>query len=261
MMSWMNGWLSQIIFIILLAAFIDLLLPNRSMQRYVKLVISLLILVTILSPILSLFQDRFAERLADGYERMSAAKPSAERRFENLDHIVREGDRLKRKQEQRVKQMVESQISEQMKQQIEQKTGVPVNKITVQIAEHTQDGKTVKAGQNVAADEVRPVISSVEIYLLLNSKPSGKSENQEPIAAIKPMDKVKVDIGMDSTSPLPEDALPVDTTPLEVSSTADKQFEEQRVMKEKVLSQIRQMWGVEEKQVKIYMEENGVKVR
>ncbi len=55
MMDALAGWLTQIILVVLLATFIDLILPNRTMQRYVKLVVSLFILMTILSPVLQLF--------------------------------------------------------------------------------------------------------------------------------------------------------------------------------------------------------------
>jgi len=55
MMEALGLWLKQIILVVLLATFIDLLLPNRTMQRYVKLVVSLFILMTILSPVLRWF--------------------------------------------------------------------------------------------------------------------------------------------------------------------------------------------------------------
>lgn len=50
-MGWLSNWLQELIMIVLLATFVDMLLPNRSMERYVKLVLSLLILLTLLSPI------------------------------------------------------------------------------------------------------------------------------------------------------------------------------------------------------------------
>lgn len=41
-MGWLSDWLKSIIMVILLATFVDILLPNQTMQRYVKTVISLL---------------------------------------------------------------------------------------------------------------------------------------------------------------------------------------------------------------------------
>lgn len=55
-MSWLGGWLREIILVVLLASFVELLLPSKSMERYARLVLSLLILLTMLSPIVSLLK-------------------------------------------------------------------------------------------------------------------------------------------------------------------------------------------------------------
>lgn len=61
-MSWLGDWLREIILVVLLASFVELLLPSKSMERYARLVLSLLILLTMLSPIVSLLKgDAIAE--------------------------------------------------------------------------------------------------------------------------------------------------------------------------------------------------------
>lgn len=65
-MDWLAEWLREIIFIVLIAVFIDLLLPNRAMERYVKFVVSLLILLTLLSPVMRFFS-------ADAKDQLEAA--------------------------------------------------------------------------------------------------------------------------------------------------------------------------------------------
>lgn len=40
-MDWLAGWLKTVIMVIMLATFVDLLLPSNTMQRYVKTVLSL----------------------------------------------------------------------------------------------------------------------------------------------------------------------------------------------------------------------------
>ncbi|GIQ70688.1 stage III sporulation protein AF [Xylanibacillus composti] len=57
MIAWLSEWLKEIVVIVLLAVFVDLVLPNRSMQRYVKVVLSLLILLAILSPLVELLRS------------------------------------------------------------------------------------------------------------------------------------------------------------------------------------------------------------
>lgn len=60
MIEWISSWLQNIILIVLLATFVDLLLPNSDLQKYSKMVLGLLIMLTILSPLLDLFSNQFS---------------------------------------------------------------------------------------------------------------------------------------------------------------------------------------------------------
>lgn len=53
-MQFLTEWINNIILLILLASVLELLLPNSSLQRYVKMVVGLLLLVIILTPLLSI---------------------------------------------------------------------------------------------------------------------------------------------------------------------------------------------------------------
>ena len=57
MVSWMSDWLKQIVLLVLIATFIDLLLPNNRLDRYVKLVMGLLIILAMLSPVFQLLSE------------------------------------------------------------------------------------------------------------------------------------------------------------------------------------------------------------
>ncbi|MTH52359.1 stage III sporulation protein AF [Bacillus mangrovi] len=54
-MSFLTGWIANILLFILLAIVIDMLLPNSSMQKYAKMVIGLILIVIILNPVFQLF--------------------------------------------------------------------------------------------------------------------------------------------------------------------------------------------------------------
>ena len=71
MIAWLSDWLRDIIAVILLAVFVELLLPNQAMQRYARLVVGLFILLTILSPILKLIQSDIGAKLDEGMEKWS----------------------------------------------------------------------------------------------------------------------------------------------------------------------------------------------
>ncbi|MGC4376511.1 stage III sporulation protein AF [Fictibacillus sp. Mic-4] len=52
MMKMITEWVTNIILIILFATILDLLLPNTSFQKYIKMVVGLLLILAILNPIL-----------------------------------------------------------------------------------------------------------------------------------------------------------------------------------------------------------------
>ncbi|XJZ26181.1 stage III sporulation protein AF [Bacillota bacterium Lsc_1132] len=63
-MSFVIEWVTNIILFILLATVIDMLLPNSSMQKYVKIVVGLLLIAIILTPILKFISSDFETTLS-----------------------------------------------------------------------------------------------------------------------------------------------------------------------------------------------------
>ncbi len=55
-MELLSLWLKKIILLILLATFVELLLPSGTMQKYVKMVMGLLLLMTFLAPVFVLLK-------------------------------------------------------------------------------------------------------------------------------------------------------------------------------------------------------------
>lgn len=60
-MEFITQWITQIVLLILLAMVLELLLPNDSFQRYVRMVIGLVIIIALLSPIMKLFNTPIDE--------------------------------------------------------------------------------------------------------------------------------------------------------------------------------------------------------
>ena len=63
-MSYLIEWVTNIILFILLATVIDMLLPNSSLRKYVKMVVGLLLIAIILTPILRLISSDFETALS-----------------------------------------------------------------------------------------------------------------------------------------------------------------------------------------------------
>ncbi len=90
MLDMISDLVSTIIIIIILATFLDLLLPEGSIKRYVKLFIGLLILLTILNPVVSLIDNEMAAKFmqeVDIFEDTASPKTGQE--------IITRGEKMK----------------------------------------------------------------------------------------------------------------------------------------------------------------------
>jgi stage III sporulation protein AF len=89
----LSGWLQQIVAVVLLAGLVDLMLPNRTMQRYVRLVAGLIILLTVAGPLLQWIRSDVTDRLAaglDAFDRRFAATGAELARIEEAGRKWRE---------------------------------------------------------------------------------------------------------------------------------------------------------------------------
>ncbi|WP_238540513.1 stage III sporulation protein AF [Paenibacillus mucilaginosus] len=139
-MDWLSDWLRSIILVILLATFVDLLLPNAAMQRYVRTVISLFLLLTLLQPLFTLFSGRgeLNGRLTAALFEQNGPGSAGE----SLAAIQTRAETLKRSQEQEAHKLVRQQVAELMKRKLESASGVEVRSIRVE-TEAGADGQAV----------------------------------------------------------------------------------------------------------------------
>ncbi|MCR8633954.1 stage III sporulation protein AF [Paenibacillus radicis (ex Xue et al. 2023)] len=198
-MDWLGSWLKSIILIILLATFVDILLPNQTMQRYVKTVMSLFILLTLLQPLLSLFQKNAsidsmladAEAMFKGSNDKSvlsafSPKQGGAADMQTLDSIERQAALLKTRQEQQSQSLAQQQVSELMKRNIEQTTGMMVTNLNVEIAKDM-------SGQMQ--------ISKVYVQASVPSKSTGvKQTTAAPVKPITVEPVKKIDITIEPKS-------------------------------------------------------------
>jgi stage III sporulation protein AF len=214
-MEWLNGWIKELILIILIAAFTDLLLPNHALQRYVRSVIGLFIILVLLSPIYELFHQRWTPNLVI---QAGLGEPTAnEAQMQSLSSIVKQSNELKSANQQQAKQLLEQQLAVSMQEGIENQYDVSVEQMEV----------TTKLD-----DKGKPSIDQVDLVLRTNSKKSVKEpvqsqEKQSTIAVIKPIAPVIIDL----KSSIAEQTQPLESTNVEESITtsvsSDNSIEEQ----------------------------------
>ncbi|MDP4161603.1 MAG: stage III sporulation protein AF [Bacillota bacterium] len=79
-MNYLIEWITNIILFILLATVIDMLLPNSSMQKYIKMVVGLILIAIILTPVLKLISYNFEDAISS----MNVLNDPAEKNMKNL---------------------------------------------------------------------------------------------------------------------------------------------------------------------------------
>jgi len=168
-LDWLNLWLKKIILLVLLAAFLDLILPNTSMQRYVKMVMGLILLLTILTPVFSIFnlsQDELALKLSRYQEDFQNATKA------DWQPLAK---KLMGQQTQQVTSYLKEQIESAIRLQVKETYGKEPAAVDVQIA-----------GDNPEATVIE------HITLTLADEEDAKTE--ETVPAIKPIEEVTIDL-------------------------------------------------------------------
>ncbi|WP_167568654.1 stage III sporulation protein AF [Brevibacillus migulae] len=188
-MDWLNIWLKKIILLVLLAAFLDLILPNTSMQRYVKMVMGLILLLTILTPVFSIFnlsQDELAFKLSRYQEDFQNATKA------DWQPLAK---KLMGQQTQQVTSYMKQQIETAVRLQVKETYGEEPAAVDVQIAGDNPEAPVIKqitltmaeagskgAGEEESVQVIRPI---EEVSINLSEKPQvdSASNSQQQLRA------------------------------------------------------------------------------
>ncbi|SDD44023.1 stage III sporulation protein AF [Paenibacillus sp. UNCCL117] len=231
----MSQWLKSVVLVILIATFVDLLLPNRSMQRYVKTVMSLFLLMTLLQPLLALLRTDSAieEKLAAALLEPQAVRAGGQ--MATLESVRSQGQALQERQREEANRLVRSQAAELIKRQVERQAPVGVQSVLV---ETEPDGQ----GQPV----IRKVILAIEETAPQPAPPI----NQQPAAmeAIKPMEPIAppadVRIGQGTAS-----------APQSYKARQPERLSgEQQQLKTQITRMLEQEWQLQPEQVELTIE-------
>ncbi len=147
-MDGLAGWLRQIIAVLLLASIIDLLLPNRTMQRYVRLVAGLFVLLTVATPVLSWMKGDFVGKLADGIDTVAKSPQGAP---DQLAMIEAQGERLRGRQSEQAANLVSTRLAAAIRSDIELSEERAVRSVDVQTAQG-KDGNWTITGIKVVLE-------------------------------------------------------------------------------------------------------------
>ncbi len=238
MIEWLTDWLTQIIIVVLLAVFMDMILPGTSMHRYVKLVMGLFILMTMLSPILSIISKDFSfqEMVAD-----MVNNPVME--GTNREAFEQQAGKLQDIQQHQSRDYMQHYIRSQIMEQIETSYPVQVQDVDVETVLKVTSGPE-------GGEMTIPHIEKVSILLKKTDEKHADSDSGEEIesvrtvGAVDPIEPVVIEnirIGEDE-----------DKASKEAVSQQTKQSGENYIKWEReIKNEIQQWWQLESGQIEI----------
>lgn len=169
-MEWLSEWIKQIILLVLIATFIDLLLPNQSFDRYVKLVLGLLIIMAILTPILQLINQDFDLTKWNLWKTDQTAAA-----IDSLSTIQAKSKQFQAYQDAQIQEEWEKKVAELLKEQLRQQFSL--KHVDVKAKGRVQEGK-------------EPQLLSVRV----RAETSSNSENEQVKSAIPPVEDIRVEL-------------------------------------------------------------------
>jgi stage III sporulation protein AF len=148
MMDALGLWLKEIVVVILIATFVELLLPGQSMLRYVRTVVGLFIILTILTPIIRFLAGDFEpDRILSAELGVNAGQAE----MASLGSVLREGERLMERREREAQELVRRQVEAAMADDLETRFPVNVLQIRAEIGVRENDQPAIRRIQAVVA--------------------------------------------------------------------------------------------------------------
>ena len=123
-------WVKHIIFVVLFASFLELLLPNSSMQRFVRVIMGLFIMLAILNPIIDVLQNHLTPSQVPV---LSSNSANSKVILDNVKNVANDREQLST-------EIYKKELAQQMKVMITTLDGVADAKVVVD-TNHSNDKK------------------------------------------------------------------------------------------------------------------------
>jgi stage III sporulation protein AF len=170
-MQFLTEWITNIILFVLLATIIEMLIPNSSMQKYVKMVTGLLLIVIILTPLLNLFKKDFDQLFSS----LALTPILQEKNIENVIEMKKK--EIQASQRAYILEQMAVQLKNEVEEELMQQYGFQVESVHVSINDEYKN--------EFNAED----IDSIEVIL------SKKENSSNSIPAVKP-------ISIDTSKPI-----------------------------------------------------------
>lgn len=228
MMVALSEWLKQVVAVVLLASLVDLLLPNQTMQRYVRLIAGLFILLALVGPMLSWIKSDFGTKLAADLESVRLRPENA---AEQLAQIEEDASKLRMSREEQAASLATAQLAAQIKDTVEKEAGAAVRDVQVQAGTDADGVARVQGVSIVLANAAGDHPDSV----------SGSGD----VAPIREVEPVIIEL-----DPIGKE----DSQEKELPAMTEEETEEERLMKQRVASLVSVRYGMGAEMIDVELE-------
>ena len=147
-------WVKSIIYVVLFASFLELLLPNSSMQRFIRVIMGLFILLAILNPVIGVLETKLSTDQIPALAQTGGTLPDTE--------ILTAGTQVAGKRNQLAQEIYARDLSKQIRAMVMAIDGVANAKVTVSVADDAQSGGKAMGKINNVVVYIEPGIAADE---------------------------------------------------------------------------------------------------
>ncbi|MFV9510797.1 stage III sporulation protein AF [Tepidibacillus sp. LV47] len=220
MMEWISHWLQNIILVVLLATFVDLLLPTANMQKYAKMVLGLIVILSMITPILSLISKEFS--LQTMIQKINEkALSDANINIPVMEEMAKNENKLNQQFKQSLIQQVEKSMKQHLTSLLENRFNVTVRNVALK----------AKVNENLSWQ-----IENVQIDLLKGKRDEMNQQKKE----IKEIENVEI-VSVNTDKPLNQI---YSNDNKEIKNTKDDSH-----LREQIVQVIKEQWGLKEEQI------------
>lgn len=179
MIEAIKGWIINIVIVIILLSFLEILMPDSKMKKYINLILGFIVMLVILGPIIEVLNS--TDNLQDDVFIISSELNKKEYSFVSSN--------IENKQMNQLKALYKDRIRQDIAYRVESKYNVKVGKVNIEIEEDNQ--------------ERNGGIKSLELYVL--SSEELRNEDTIPIVKIDVSDNEKDNIEKNTNKSLDKD--------------------------------------------------------
>ena len=223
MIEWISHWLQGIILVVLLATFVDLLLPSSNMQKYSKIVLGLIVILSIITPIFEVFSKDFS------FESITRSLEN------NLDTDANVPVMEMKNDDESVNQEYQKKMIEQVEISMEQHlTSILESRFQVMVQDVSLQAE-IKNSQDWQIQHVQVIICEKD-----NSQ---QEQRNNEVKEIEKVEMVSINTEQKGTSQ-PSQKYEVNESP------------ESQKLKSEIVQVIQEQWGIEKEKITVQIETN-----